>query len=474
MGSPLSPLRKFAAVPFALGLLLGVGGTAFGATLLGSSTFSDVQPGSYYDAAIGRLVDQGVIGGFPDGTFRPGQLVSRADVAVMIDRAFNGSDIGSGASSSRRPRSSSSRSSSSSSSSVNAEAGSIHFTTTGFNVGQESKRATITVVRTGGKKGEVKADYAFGNGTAVLNTDYTASTGTLTFADGETTKNISVSITRAEGSPTKTLEVTLSNARVASLGTPATATLTLLGSGTASSSSTASSTSSVAGAGSFAFTASTYSVDENAGALSITVRRTNGSSSSATVNYATSNGTATAGTNYAATQGTLNFGPGETTKTFSVQVTDNSAIDGNRMLNLTLSAPTGGANIIAPSTATLTLVDNETTPSAQTGSIVYSASSYTVLESGGSVTVTVQRKVSNLGTVNVNYATYDGSATQTADYTATQGTLTFAPGEMSKTFVVPILKDSNTEAEETINLTLNTLTGPATLGEQSTATIRIQ
>ena len=49
------------------------------------------------------------------------------------------------------------------------------------------------------------------------------------------------------------------------------------------------------------FSAASYSVVENQGTATITVTRTNGSTGSVSVNYATSNGTATAGSDYTAT-----------------------------------------------------------------------------------------------------------------------------------------------------------------------------
>ena len=74
------------SLPFLFGLLLGVTGTQLLAVSGGSTRFADVPPGAYYDQAVGDLVDAGIIKGFPDGTFGPGKLVTRADVAVMLNR----------------------------------------------------------------------------------------------------------------------------------------------------------------------------------------------------------------------------------------------------------------------------------------------------------------------------------------------------------------------------------------------------
>jgi len=75
--------------------------------------------------------------------------------------------------------------------------------------------------------------------------------------------------------------------------------------------------------------------------------------------------------------------------------------------------------------------------------------------------------------VTVNYATSNGTATAGSDYTAKSGTLTFAAGVTSKTFAIPIVKDTLDESDETVNLTLSNPTGGATLGTPDTAVLTI-
>ena len=94
-------------------------------------------------------------------------------------------------------------------------------------------------------------------------------------------------------------------------------------------------------------------------------------------------------------------------------------------------------------------------------------------EAGQSITldfvVTLNRAAS--GTVTVDYATSDGTATAGADYTAASGTLSFAAGETSKTVSVPVLNDAHDEGSETLTLTLSNATGAVIADGEATGTI---
>ena len=63
------------------------------------------------------------------------------------------------------------------------------------------------------------------------------------------------------------------------------------------------------------------------------------------------------------------------------------------------------------------------------------------------------------GTVTVDYATSDGTATEPADYTSTTGTLTFTAGQTTKTVSVPIVDDDTPDSGETFTLTLGDVGG---------------
>src|SRR5690606_35996465 len=73
----------------------------------------------------------------------------------------------------------------------------------------------------------------------------------------------------------------------------------------------------------------------------------------------------------------------------------------------------------------------------------------------GTATFTVTLSAASGRSVSVNYATSNGTATAGSDYTATSGTLTFTPGQTTKTITVPIANDTQPESSETFTVTLS-------------------
>src|SRR5438309_2299974 len=215
------------------------------------------------------------------------------------------------------------------------------------------------------------------------------------------------------------------------------------------------------------FDSATYSVAEDGGSATITVTRTGVANDVSTVQYATSNGSATAPADYTARSGTLTLNPGETTKTFTIPIINDTLDENDETINLTLSNPSGGT-LGDTTTAVLTITDNDTA-----GTVQFSQASYSVAERAASVAITVTRAGGAASGVTVDYATSNGTAAAGSDYTAKSGTLTFGAGVTSKTFAIPIVKDTLDESDETVNLTLSNPTGGATLGTPDTAVLTI-
>ncbi|HEX8737036.1 MAG TPA: Calx-beta domain-containing protein, partial [Pyrinomonadaceae bacterium] len=274
--------------------------------------------------------------------------------------------------------------------------------------GAEGTSATITVTRTGDTTGASTVNFATSDGTATggascgAGVDYVTTSGTLNFAGGETSKTFNVTLcSDAVVKGDETVNLTLSSPSGATLGSPSTAVLTITNVNPTMP-------------GTLALSSATYSVGEAGGTVTITVNRTGGTDGEVSASYSLTDGTATGGAacggsvDYVNTGGTVTFAGGQSSQTFTVAICNDAAIEGNETFTVTLSSPTGGATIGSPSSATVTITDDDV---AQPGVLALSSATYTVGEAAGTVTITVNRTGGTDGAVAVNYTLADGTAT---------------------------------------------------------------
>nr|NCQ71945.1 hypothetical protein [Microcystis aeruginosa W13-16] len=151
--------------------------------------------------------------------------------------------------------------------------------------------------------------------------------------------------------------------------------------------------------GILSFSQPTYSVNENGTAIQqVTVTRTNGSDGEVSVILTPSDGSAIAGDDYTNTPITVTFANGQTSKTVTIPINNDTIYEPTETVNLTISNPTGGATLGTQQTATLTIIDNDAVP----GVIQFSNATYSVNENGTPVTaVTLTRSNGSDGTVSV-------------------------------------------------------------------------
>ena len=107
------------------------------------------------------------------------------------------------------------------------------------------------------------------------------------------------------------------------------------------------------------FSAPTYAVSEGADSVEITVTRTGDSAKAMTVNYATDKGTASDISDFIPSVGKLSFGPGETSKTFTISIIQDNQIEAGETVRLLLSQPTSGASLGGPRIALLIINDDD-------------------------------------------------------------------------------------------------------------------
>ncbi len=297
-------------------------------------------------------------------------------------------------------------------------------------------------------------NYATANGTAVAGTDYTATSGTLTFPVNATSEQITVPVIGSLAyNPSTTFTVNLS--------APSSGATIDVGTGTGTINSTNP-------APTLAINTPAAITRPSTGTANyvFTVTLTGPTELSTTVNYATANGTAIAGTDYTATSGTLTFPAGITTEGITVPVIGNTTSTGSVNFTVNLSSPnnstistaTGTGTIVTPVGPTLSINSPAAVTRPTTGTI------------DDVFTVTLVNPSATLA-ATVNFATANGTALAGTDYTTTSGTLTFPVGTTSETITVPVI--GSTAYSPTTNFTVN-LSSPsnASIGiGQGTGTI---
>ena len=309
---------------------------------------------------------------------------------------------------------------------------------------------TVTLSPASGK--EVTVDFADGgSGTATSGTDYTAITaGTLTFAVGDTSETITVSVTGDDtDEPDETVEVELSNAGNGSIGTAA-ATGTITDDDAAPKVTLALSPTSIAESGTTNTSTVTASLDRP-------------SSEDTTITVSAAAGTNAVAADFSRSANadlTVSAGATSSTGTVTITANDNTTDEDDKSVTVSGSA-TNSQGITDPDAVTLTITDDDAPPS-----IAVSSPSVAEGASGSTdLTFTVTLSAASDKQVEVEYTEgTGGTATAGTDYTApSDGTLTFLAGDTSETITVSVTGDTTDEVDETIVLSLRNPTN-ATIG----------
>jgi uncharacterized delta-60 repeat protein/uncharacterized repeat protein (TIGR01451 family) len=339
----------------------------------------------------------------------------------------------------------------------NYSAGTLGFGATNYLTVDTAGTVTLTVLRTNGSTGPVSVNYTCvkgftnGAGTNVAipgNTptsgDFYPATGTLNFIGGQTSATITVTIfDHSTMQPTKFFNAVLSAPTGgATLDTstpplvPSTTVVEIIDGNFQP--------------GHLEFSSPGYAVLKGSTAT-ITVNRVGGAKGDLTVQCGTANGTAVNGINYTGVTNLLSWGNGVVTpQTMTIQTLQDGIVEGAKTVNLSLFSPnvvgsTGGLTnqqvLSYPSNAVLTIEDIDSY-----GDLNFSSPSFSVLQTGGQALITVVRTGGLIGSVSVNYATFNGTNAQAPNlpayagknYSSESGTLQFLPGASSASFTVPV------------------------------------
>lgn len=232
--------------------------------------------------------------------------------------------------------------------------GALRFAVASSSISEAGGAATISVQRVDGDDGAVTVAYATANGSAQAGSDYTAASGTLSWADNDDDpKSFQVPIADdATDEANETVQLTLSNpGGGATLGSPSAATLTIQDNDDAGGGGSP---------GTLRLASASYSAAEGGGNATLSVVRAGGSDGAVSVGWATADGSASAGSDYVASSGTASFGSGDSTaKSIEVPILDDGSEEAPETFTVALSGPAGGAALSSPSSATVTVTDDD-------------------------------------------------------------------------------------------------------------------
>ena len=231
---------------------------------------------------------------------------------------------------------------------VDADFGELSFSQTNYTINENgTTTAEVTIIRTEGSDGEVSVTVNLTNGSAIAPDDYSNEPIVVTLADRQTSKTVSIPLVD-DGifEATENLNLTLTDPTDgATLGSQTTATLNIIDND--------------AVPGTLNFAAASYQVNEAEKSLTVTVTRTEGSDGKVSATVLLNNGTAIAGDDYVATPIIVEFANGETSKTVTIPLIDDSVLESDETINLTLANPTGGVTLGGQNTAVVTINDKK-------------------------------------------------------------------------------------------------------------------
>jgi hypothetical protein len=317
----------------------------------------------------------------------------------------------------------------------------LQFSTASYSMNNDQNSIAVTVTHTGSTANAISVNYSTSDGLAKAGINYTAISGTISWASNDASpKIINIPLT-PQTTMTGNLDfiINLNNPQGgAVLGTTNSAIVNLLNTVTYGA----------------VFSAPTYTVTKGSASLAITVNRTGSGTGPWSCHPYTLDNTAMSGTDYVGIPNnsfTLSWAAGDfAPKTFSIQLLNNS-LTGNKWFRVGIGI---GQDPKLASRVDAVIVDNGS-PSA--GILAFSnynnlvefgynyfACSYSVAPSAGAAQLHVSRTSGSSGAASISYQVNAcGTAMSGIDFTSVSGTLSWANGDASdKIISIPILNNT--------------------------------
>ena len=305
-------------------------------------------------------------------------------------------------------------------------------------------------------------DFATANGSATAGVDYTAKSGSVTFAVGQQSAFVAVDVAgenAIEHSEAFSLNVISRNNLPAQSGTA-----TILDDDAGGGSVPVISVSGGQLSEGYSGTAATR-------VISFTVTLSEPASSNFYVAYRTIDGSASAGADYVSEEASIFFSTGQTSKTITVAVSQDAVDEVDETVILELFSPGGGA-VFAGGGPTLRATGTILDDDGNGSNLAFFVSSTSLVEGdNGTKQALFEIKLSQPATSKMifDFATANGSATAGVDYTAKSGSVTFAVGQQSAFVAVDVAGENAIEHSEAFSL--NVISRNNLPAQSGTATI---
>jgi uncharacterized delta-60 repeat protein len=334
----------------------------------------------------------------------------------------------------------------------------IEFAAATNTIPENSGYVSVIITRLYNTNAVVSANYTTVDGTALAGVNYTASSGTLTFTNGEVLKSLTIPVlddTNVTGD--LNFGVSLSNPVGAQLLAPSNTVVVVQD----------------ADAG-VSFDTNTQRVLKSIGQATITVVCSNprvepviysSNTIPLQVNYSTADGTALAGSDYQAVSGTLIFTNGLATNTFTVPIYNSGTVTGDKAFSVILTNVTAPGQITPYRTQSVVIAESNS-------GLRFSQGNYQVFKNGVSATINVFRTGYTDSVVSVNYLATNGTAIGGVNFVPTSGVLVFPNGVTSQNFNVTLIANNVVQPNLSVLLQLSNPTN-GLLVAPSAATLTI-
>lgn len=215
------------------------------------------------------------------------------------------------------------------------------------------------------------------------------------------------------------------------------------------------------------FATANFTVQEGVPSVEVRLLRTGNLSETASVTVLPTDGTAIAGEDYIGGPRVVTFAPRQSQAVVTIPIIDDNLVEPTETFSVSLVNPTENLRLEGRSQSTITILDDDV-------ALSFGEQTFTLNDQSEAVaTITVLRQGVSENAVGATITLSPDTPTTPDDDTPQLIPVNFAPGVTAQTITIPLVNELIAAGVETLNLTLTTPTGGATLGTTNTASFAL-